>query len=289
MSIRAVRIAEATAQSVPGAPYYAHSGPIGGTGPYRPDYVELLAVTAGRGRRVFLRPDGSLGAEPLRAGQMFLFRPMDVQELFPFEEAGLSISNVSFPFASWERFVAAAELDSDWFTTPTAPRIEFDPDDPTVLAPFERALERFWKGATSLDLIEFLAVTIERFIPDTQRSRAGAPLWLNAAMTAMTEEENLRSGVPRFLELAHVSPGHLWRCTQRYFGLSPTDVVIDLQLRHAARLLNSTREPIGAIGERCGFATASYFSKAFRRHHGMSPREYRDQSRSATAHISSGS
>lgn len=63
----------------------------------------------------------------------------------------------------------------------------------------------------------------------------------------MREEENLRGGLPRLVELAHVTPSHLTVTSRRYFQKTPTGLLADLRLRHAAVLLSRTSESIGAI------------------------------------------
>jgi len=78
---------------------------------------------------------------------------------------------------------------------------------------------------------------------------------------------------------ALVSRRQLARATQRYYGMTPTDLVADLRMRHAARLLSTTEESIGAISRRVGFEDAAYFSNRFRRATSVSPREYRDRAR----------
>lgn len=47
------------------------------------------------------------------------------------------------------------------------------------------------------------------------------------------------------------------------------------RLRQVCQLLTATDLPIGQITERCGYVTESYLGLVFRRHHGMSMREYR--------------
>jgi AraC family transcriptional regulator of arabinose operon len=51
--------------------------------------------------------------------------------------------------------------------------------------------------------------------------------------------------------------------------------VIRLRLNQAARLLEHTVDDIGAIAREVGFSSPYYFSRQFRRHFGMSPRQYR--------------
>lgn len=54
----------------------------------------------------------------------------------------------------------------------------------------------------------------------------------------------------------------------------------DVRLRQALLLLNSTKLPIQEIAAQCGFLDENYFSRVFKKMHGMSPREYRKQVRS---------
>lgn len=53
----------------------------------------------------------------------------------------------------------------------------------------------------------------------------------------------------------------------------------DVRLRQALLLLNSTKLPVQEIAARCGFLDENYFSRIFKKKHGMSPREYRKQVR----------
>ena len=136
-----------------------------------------------------------------------------------------------------------------------------------------------------LDLVEFWTNMLPRFVLPrfgaNGRADSGrdSPPWLRSALDAMRSEDNLRGGVPRLLELAHVSPAHLWRTARRIHGVTPSELVRQLQIRHASMLLGTTDDSIGSVGARAGFASASHFSKAFRRAHSMSPREYRTRVR----------
>jgi AraC-like DNA-binding protein len=277
MDVRLIRLQTAIAFSRPGAPFLAWSNDFHSDTPFRSDHVEVIAIVSGEGRRTVASADRTSRSDRLVPGQMHLFRPKDVHTFEGVGRRGMSAMGVAFPLASWERFAMAAELDRALFSAPDPPMIGFDPDDPEALRPFHRILDR--GGGTALDLVEFLAAVIPRFVRAVPPEHGQAPDWLWSAISAMHDEANLKAGAARFGELSHVSPSHLWRCTRRYFGLSPSELILDLQLRHAATLLTSTDERISVIGERCGFTSASHFSKAFRNTHLLSPREYRIRSR----------
>jgi AraC-like DNA-binding protein len=273
---------KATALSMPGVPFVAWSGAFTPSVTYRSDVVEFVAIVAGEGRRTVRSADGTTLTQRLLPGQMHLFRPRDVHAIEGVRPHGMSALGVGFPLATWERFSVTAEIDRSLFATPDPPMIEFDLDDPAAILPYQR-LVALGETGTALDLVEFLSAVVSRFVRSDRSDRTArgqrAPDWLWSAITAMHDEANLKAGAARFGELSHVSPSHLWRSTRRYFGLSPSELILDLQLRHAATLLTSTDERISVIGERCGFTSASHFSKAFRNTHLLSPREYRIRSR----------
>jgi AraC-like DNA-binding protein len=107
------------------------------------------------------------------------------------------------------------------------------------------------------------------------------PSWLADACAAMRAEENLRGGVPRLQELARVSPAHLSRSVRAAYGTTPTELVADLRLEHAASLLAATTSPIAEIAGRCGYASQSYFTRCFTTAHQVSPRDFRHRAQRA--------
>src|SRR5262249_32874968 len=63
----------------------------------------------------------------------------------------------------------------------------------------------------------------------------------------------------------------------RHLGAAPRTYYLDLRLDAARRLLQQTRRSLVEIAVACGFASASAFSRAFRRRYGRSPRELRPE------------
>jgi AraC-like DNA-binding protein len=264
-----------------GAPFYANSIVLRKHGPHRHhDYVEVMAITSGEGEHAIIDGGRVVERHPMVPGQLYLFRPRDVHSFEGVGEAGLGILNVAMQVSVWQSFASLTGLDPSWARAAAPPMVTFEPGDPAIMRPLETAVERFHSGAASmLDLLRFWGDVIPVVLPPPQHDQPGfgAPPWLLAGVESMLEEQNLRQGVPRLLELAHVSPAHLSRVTRQYFGMTPTDLVANLRLRHATMLLSTTVESVGTIAERCGFSSASYFSNCFRRATLVSPREYRDR------------
>lgn len=175
-------------------------------------------------------------------------------------------------------FAAFAGLDQSLFTASDGLIASFDPADDAALRPFRVAIERFKVGPTRRDLARFLVDIMEVLEPAMKTWESeGAPLWLRRAVESMRIEENLRGGVAALSALAHVSAAHLSHCTGRYFGMTPTALVSELRLRHAAFLLRTTSDGIRTIAQRCGFSSLAYFSTTFRRSFHIAPRDYRNR------------
>jgi AraC-like DNA-binding protein len=210
-----------------------------------------------------------------------MLRPIDDVQFVETAPAGLSTLYVSFSDADWEVFAGLVGIDPAWLAVPDLPMVSFDPGNNAVLRSFDLAVQRFRDSPTPLDLVQFwLSVTPVLFPAFGRRhSGVGAPAWIVSALDAMRDEDNLRQGLSRLLDLAHVSASHLSVTVRKYFGKTPTELVADLRLRHAARLLSTTIESVRSIAQRCGFDNVTYFSTCFRRVHHLSPREYRSRSR----------
>ena len=72
-----------------------------------------------------------------------------------------------------------------------------------------------------------------------------------------------------------VTPTHLGRIARAHTGLSAAAYVEARLMQEARRMLAYTRAPVAQVGYALGFDDPAYFSRAFRRHHGMAPRTYR--------------
>lgn len=70
-------------------------------------------------------------------------------------------------------------------------------------------------------------------------------------------------------------PNHVNRLVKIATGYSFKEFVIHYRIKVAKDRLISTADPVTAISQSCGFATASYFTEIFTRITGVNPREYR--------------
>lgn len=90
-------------------------------------------------------------------------------------------------------------------------------------------------------------------------------------------EQNLAGNlsVERLAGIAQLSRAHFVRQFTLALGRPPSDYVLAQRMARAERLLIATDSSIGEIAKSCGFASANYFAKAFRRHHALTPGAFR--------------
>jgi AraC-like DNA-binding protein len=79
--------------------------------------------------------------------------------------------------------------------------------------------------------------------------------------------------------IAKMSPHSFSRFFSRSTGSGFVDYVNQVRTSKACYLLRETDHQINEIVFECGFATVSNFNKQFRKHAGMSARDYRAQYR----------
>lgn len=94
--------------------------------------------------------------------------------------------------------------------------------------------------------------------------------------------ENLSVGNLQRDELAamvHVSPGYLGRVFKKETGAALTDYIIQKRISVAKQLLSKTNLSITDVSNRVGISYSSYFTKIFKEQVGMTPQEFRHQSK----------
>jgi AraC-like DNA-binding protein/mannose-6-phosphate isomerase-like protein (cupin superfamily) len=263
-----------------GLPYHAALVPISesarrGVPHSHADFHELIYVVRGRGWQLTAGE-----RQDLCAGDLALVRPQDAHEFSTRRDGEFEFINIAFPSERWRAFADFAGITAAtaWDLAP-APVLARDESGAAGQA-MARTLAAYQDTASALDVIGLWAVVMPIL-----RAAAGGidirPAWLVRACAAMRSEENLRQGLPRLLQLASVSHGHLARSMSEHFGCRPVEFVNRVRLSHASVLLATTSDSIGRIAERSGFSSQSYFDRLFHARHGQTPRAYREQARRA--------
>ena len=87
-----------------------------------------------------------------------------------------------------------------------------------------------------------------------------------------------KMSVTDYAESLNVTPNHLNKVVKGVTGKSPSVWIEELIILEAKRLLKATSLPLGEIAAIVGMHDQSYFARRFKKHEGISPREYRNMS-----------
>jgi AraC family transcriptional regulator, arabinose operon regulatory protein len=86
---------------------------------------------------------------------------------------------------------------------------------------------------------------------------------------------------PRLADIAktvHLAPNYFHRKFTGTFRVTPFAYMLERRMHLGRQLLLSTNLKLAGIAERCGFYSEFHFSKLFKKHCGMSPRQFRSRS-----------
>ena len=101
---------------------------------------------------------------------------------------------------------------------------------------------------------------------------------LAEAFTALVERDfRSPAGVQHYAALLGVTPTHLSRVCRKVAGRPALDILTDRRHFEARRLLRDTNIQVSEVARQCGFASAAYFTRAFRSRSGQSPSEFRNE------------
>lgn len=96
-----------------------------------------------------------------------------------------------------------------------------------------------------------------------------------AAVTARPGEPWTVEGMARLVHLSRSALGERFR---RALGRGPAEVLREVRMREARRLLDDPSRPVEYVAYAVGYGSAAAFSRAFSSHHGIAPQAWRDMS-----------
>jgi AraC family transcriptional regulator len=134
------------------------------------------------------------------------------------------------------------------------------------------ARDAVWPVAAEGLALELVAALSRR---SSSSSARRPPPWLQVATDFLHEQPLGEITIERVAEAASVHPAHLARVFREQHGMPIGAYVRRLRLDWATARLAATDAPVGAIAAEAGFADQSHFTRAFKRHTGLTPAHYR--------------
>lgn len=108
-----------------------------------------------------------------------------------------------------------------------------------------------------------------------EKKKTEIPLWLRWLTLEMMKKENFCEGLPAMMRLAGKSEEHVSRTCRKHLKKSPTELINEFRLEHAARAIVFSEEKIVEISSDVGFESLSHFYHLFHKAYGMAPNEFR--------------
>ena len=103
------------------------------------------------------------------------------------------------------------------------------------------------------------------------------PAWMNALLSEMQKEENYSRGLKAMQEISMYTHEHICRSIKKYMHVTPTELLNNIRIKEASKMLIYTDLPIVDISEKTGFDTLSNFYHRFKETHNISPMKYRKE------------
>ena len=102
-----------------------------------------------------------------------------------------------------------------------------------------------------------------------------APVWLQRVKEFCARNISSDIMIEDMAKIANCSKWHFSRQFSLYEGISPYRYLINLRIKMATQLLENSNFSIKEIAEKCGFYDLAYFSKIFKAHMNILPKNYR--------------
>jgi AraC family cel operon transcriptional repressor len=241
--------------------------------PHDHDFHELFWVEETQGIH-------SINGRPmqLRSGDLILIRASDCHG-FSSLPTGPFLRMVNFAFlaSTWthlrKRYFNNAPI---FFSQPNLSARSYRLDE-FQLASIRQAASPLRSGLRDrLQTETFLLSVLALLKADRFHAEAkAAPAWIRETCKAVSQDRNFAGGMPTLARLAKRSPEHVAREFRRYLDRTPTDVINDARMSHAADRLATSDEEIVAIALDCGLENLGHFYRLFHARYGCTPRDYR--------------
>ncbi|QKG51699.1 AraC family transcriptional regulator [Hymenobacter sp. BRD67] len=262
-------------------PYYvqrleSHAARFPGvSAPHAHDFYLLLYITQGSGTHTI-----DLQTYELRPGALFFLAPGQVHGWALSADAAGYI--VFFEAAFYHRYYPAGRLHSYPF---------FDPGHLPVcylLVGNNRLLsifEQLWQEVSTTPTDEVVAAYLFLALELAARAYPAAPAPAAALGRQQVREfsrllnQHFRreKTVAFYAGQLSVTPNHLTAICRRVVGHPARELILARVMAEARRLLHHSADSVAQLAAALGYDDASYFSRAFKKHVGVTPEAFRRQ------------
>lgn len=245
------------------------------------DFYELVIVVSGQGNHLLVN-----GERPLQEGMAFFIKPGtyhgygDIENLVLYD---VLIGRKALGSALNE--LTEIQGFSEVFLQPTdeIPLVKLTSHQLTdvfaLISAIKEESEHLEHGKASGTMAYAKLLQLIILLCRIHMARKGASIQIDQRLESVIRymEENLSRSISleELVEHSNMSASTLNRQFKLCTGWSPVDFHIHRRIAYASTLLLTTDMSIERISEETGFSDANYFSRQFRNHMKMSPRQYK--------------
>lgn len=239
------------------------------------DYFEIEIVLDGTGIHQY---NGN--SYPLSAGCAYLLTPMDIHALVPDPGTDLHVVHLRFDEQAISDEVRDLLLQHNHIHTAKLNEADYN----RLLMLLNELIYCFaMANPQSLRIQLMLSYICLHIIRDTPGEKQGLSTYSAANpvvhQTLQYIFYNFRKKITmqELGEKAHVSPNHLALLFKQSTGTTCMQMIADLRLQYAAKLLENPNLNIETVSAQSGFSATSYFISVFKSRYGITPKEYQNQ------------
>lgn len=130
-------------------------------------------------------------------------------------------------------------------------------------------------------MLELIALLTRFQAVDLDEADTGSYLTYARCLSDIEQNYSTIRSVEELAVRCHVSSGHLARVFKKFAEESPWQMITRLKMNRAGELLLRDRVMIKEAAGKVGFEDSYHFSRVFKQHYGMSPRQFRESVRNS--------
>ena len=159
--------------------------------------------------------------------------------------------------------------------------IDLTPGEVRQIRELARKVEPYWTRPASGMMVcyEYALMALSLLVTEKLGRRTEPESYaqsrVNAALSWYSERMEEDPSLPEIARAVGVSGVHLRRLFHKVLQASPGNVIDQLRFQRATQLMSDPAIKLEEVGLRCGFGSASSFSRAFKAKFGASPQEWR--------------
>lgn len=247
------------------------------------EQMEIVYIKKGEGIM-------TIGTQTFRvgAGMIVPIMPGELHSIEGADDARMEYENIIFSLSildsteenDWVRAAVIEPLQSAQlrFARPIVPGTELHRAAAAALDSADRACAERKPGYSLLVksyLFLFLHALFAYKETDSDSETFRHELALKKVLGYVKEHFSEEISVEQAADLAGYSASHFMRMFREETGRTFSRYVLDYRISYASYLLKESSGSVGDIAMACGFNNFSYFIRTFKKHYGVSPRQYR--------------